>query len=149
AAGLGSLSLDSTDSAGVVRRVPLLWSDGTSLYPSLAVETLRLALGVQTMVALGDTRDQGTLESLRIGQFSVPTTADGNLVLYDHRPDPAEVISATKILGDDYKSLADQIKGRIVLIGTSASGLLDIHATPLSPAVAGVRIHAEVIDQIV
>jgi len=149
AAGLGSLSLDSTDAAGVVRRVPLLWSDGTSLYPSLAVETLRLALGVQTMVALGDTRDQGTLESLKIGQFTVPTTADGNLVLYDRKPDPAEVVSATKILGDDYKGLAGQIAGRIVLIGTSASGLLDIHATPLSPAIAGVRIHAAVIDQIV
>jgi adenylate cyclase len=149
AAGLGSLSLDTTESTGVVRRVPLLWSDGTSLYPSLGVETLRLALGVQTMVALGDTRDQGTLESLKIGQFSVPTTADGNLVLYDRQPDAAEMISATRVLGDGYQALADQISGRIVLIGTSASGLLDIHATPLSPAIAGVRIHAEVIDQIV
>jgi adenylate cyclase len=149
AAGLGSLSLDTTDSAGTVRRVPLLWSDGTSLYPSLAVETLRLALGVQTMVALGDTRDQGTLEALKIGQFSVPTAADGNLVLYDRTPDPAEVISATRILGDSYAAMAEQIRGRIVLVGTSASGLLDIHATPLSPAIAGVRIHAEVIDQIV
>jgi adenylate cyclase len=59
------------------------------------------------------------------------------------------MISATRVLGDGYQALADQISGRIVLIGTSASGLLDIHATPLSPAIAGVRIHAEVIDQIV
>ena len=149
AAGLGSLSLDSADSTGVVRQVPLLWSDGTQLYPGLSIETLRLALGVKTLVALGDTREDHTLEALKIGPFTVPTTAEGNLVLYDKVPDPREVISAAAILGDDYKTMTDQIAGRIVLIGTSASGLLDIHATPLAPSIAGVRIHAAVIDQIV
>ena len=49
-------------SAGTVRQVPLLWSDGTQLYPGLSIETLRLALGVKTLVALGDTRGDGTLE---------------------------------------------------------------------------------------
>jgi len=149
AAGLGSLSLDSSDTTGVVRQVPLLWSNGKQLYPGLSIETLRLALGVETLVALGDTREDHTLEALKIGPFTVPTTAEGNLVLYDKVPDPKEVISATAILGDDYKSMADQIRGRIVLIGTSASGLLDLHATPLTPSIAGVRIHAAVIDQIV
>ncbi|MBN9305251.1 MAG: hypothetical protein BGO82_08925 [Devosia sp. 67-54] len=149
ASGLGSLSLDTADSAGVVREVPLLWSDGTQLYPGLSIETLRLALGVTTPVALGDTRGDGTLEALKLGPFTVPTTASGDIVLYDKRPDPREVISAGALLGDDYRSLADQVSGRIVLVGTSASGLLDLHATPLSPAIAGVRIHAAVIDQIV
>lgn len=149
AAGLGSLSLDTSDSTGVVRQVPLLWSDGTNLYPGLSIETLRLALGVKTLVAMGDTREDHTLEAIKIGPFTVPTTAEGNLVLYDKVPDAREVISATAILGDDYKAMADQIQGRIVLIGTSASGLLDLHATPLSPSIAGVRIHAAVIDQIV
>ena len=59
-----------------------------------------------------------------------------------------EVISATSVFGDNYQSLADVVAGRIILIGTSASGLLDIHATPLTPNIAGVRIHAGVIDQI-
>jgi adenylate cyclase len=149
AGGLGSLSLDTADSAGVVREVPLLWASGTQIYPSLGIETLRLALGENTLVALGDTRGDGTLEALRIGPFTVPTTADGNLVLYDKVPDEREVISAAALLGDDYKAQADAIRGRIVLIGTSASGLLDIHATPINATIAGVRIHAEVIDQIV
>ena len=149
AKGLGSLSLDSTDSTGVVRQVPLLWSDGTQFYPGLSIETLRLALGVNTLVALGDTREDHTLEGIKIGPFTVPTTAEGNLVLYDKVPDPKEVIPAASILGDSYRSMADQISGRIILIGTSASGLLDLHATPLSPSIAGVRIHAAVIDQIV
>ena len=149
AGGLGSLSLDTSESAGTVREVPLLWSDGKQLYAGLSSETLRLALGVETLVALGDTRDDHTLEAIKIGPFTVPTTAEGNLVLYDKVADPREVISAAAILGDDYKSIAEQIRGRIVLVGTSASGLLDLHATPLSPSIAGVRIHAAVIDQIV
>ena len=149
APGLGSLSLDSEDAAGVVRRVPLLWSNGTDIYPSLSIEALRLALGVGAIVALGDTRGDGTLEALRIGQFTAPTTAGGDFVLYDNVPDPSQVIPAAAVLGADYLQLKDQIAGRIVLIGTSASGLLDLHATPLQSNVPGVMIHAAVIDQII
>ena len=149
AAGLGSLSLDTGDAAGVVRQVPLLWSNGKNFYPGLSIEALRLALGVSTIVALGDTQGDDTLESLRVGDFSVPTTANGDLVLYDRAADPKQTISAAKLLGDDYQSLKDEISGRIVLVGTSASGLLDLHATPLSSSVPGVLIHAAVIDQIV
>ncbi|HVY51973.1 MAG TPA: adenylate/guanylate cyclase domain-containing protein [Devosia sp.] len=149
AAGLGSLSLDLSDSAGTVRKVPLLWSDGANFYPALSLEALRLALGASTLVALGDRRGDGTLEALKLGPFTIPTTADGSLVLYDRTADQATVISAAQILGENYRTLADQVSGRIMLIGTSASGLLDLHATPLNPVVAGVRIHAEVIDQIV
>ena len=149
APGLGSLSLDSEEAAGVVRRVPLLWSNGTDIYPSLSVEALRLAMGAGAIVVLGDTRGDGTLDGLRIGQFSAPTTANGDFVLYDKAPDPRQVISAAAVLSPDYQQLKDQVAGRIVLVGTSASGLLDLHATPLQSNVAGVMIHAAVIDQIV
>jgi adenylate cyclase len=149
AAGLGGLSLNAEDSAGVVRRVPMLWSDGTSLYPGLSLESLRLALGVSTLVALGDTAGGNTLEGVRVGQFTVSTTAGGEVVLYDKPPNPAQVISAWTLLDDGYQSLRPQLEGRIVLIGTSAAGLLDLHATPLSASTPGVLIHAAVIDQIV
>jgi adenylate cyclase len=45
--------------------------------------------------------------------------------------------------------LAARISGRIVLVGSSAQGLFDIRTTPLDPAVAGVTLHAEIIEQIV
>ena len=54
-----------------MRRVPLLWSDGTTIYPGLSIETLRLALGVKTLVALGDTGGGHTLEGIRIGGFTL------------------------------------------------------------------------------
>jgi adenylate cyclase len=149
AAGLGGLSLNAEDSAGTVRRVPMLWSDGTTLYPGLSLETLRLALGVSTLVALGDTTGGHTLEGVRVGPFTVQTNAGGEVVLYDKPDNPAQVLSAWTVLDDGYASLRGEIEGRIVLIGTSAAGLLDLHATPLSASRAGVLIHAAVIDQMI
>jgi adenylate cyclase len=149
AAGLGGLSLSAEDSAGTVRRVPMLWSDGKTLYPGLSLETLRLALGVSTLVALGDTTGGGTLERIRVGDFFIDTTANGEVVLYDKPANPAHSISAWAVLDDGYRSLRSQVEGRIVLVGTSASGLLDLHGTPLAASSPGVLIHASVIDQIV
>jgi adenylate cyclase len=149
AAGLGGLSLDVADSVGTVRRVPTLWSDGERLYPGLAIETLRLALGLDTIVALGDTAGGNTLDGLRVGPFTIPTAANGDIVVYDRVPDPTHTIPAAMLLGEGYLALRAEIEGRIVLVGTSASGLLDLHATPLSASRAGVLIHAGVIDQIV
>ncbi|MEO6394281.1 MAG: adenylate/guanylate cyclase domain-containing protein [Devosia sp.] len=149
APGLGSLSLNDEDAATAVRRVPLLWTDGTLLYPGLALEALRLALGLDTVVALGDTANSGTMEAIRLGPFTIPTTASGDISVYYRAPSPALYVSAARILGDDWQAVAPLIAGQIVLIGTSASGLLDIHATALGDNVPGVSIHAGVIDQIV
>jgi adenylate cyclase len=41
-----------------------------------------------------------------------------------------------------------EIQGRIMLIGTSAPGLIDLRATPLDASIAGVEIHAQAIEHI-
>jgi adenylate cyclase len=43
---------------------------------------------------------------------------------------------------------ADDLNGRILIIGTSAAGLLDLRATPLDASVPGVSLHAQAIEQI-
>jgi adenylate cyclase len=48
AAGIGSVTLSGELSLGVVRKMPLIWTDGDKLYPSLAAEALRVAQGAQT-----------------------------------------------------------------------------------------------------
>jgi adenylate cyclase len=149
AQGLGSLSLETEESASVVRRLPLLWAAGKSLFPTLAIETLRVAFGADTLVVLGDTTDSHTMEGLRVGSLTIPTTASGDLWLYYRTPDPRLYVSAADILGDNWQASAPKIKGEIVLIGSSASGLLDLHETALGNAVPGVSIQAEAIDQIV
>ena len=146
--GLGGLSLEARDDADVVREVPLVWVSGKQLYPSLALEALRVALGVDTIVVLGDTGGQGYVESIRVGDLTIPTTATGNLTLYYSKPDPSLYVSARDILGPDYMDLKPLIDGQIVLVGTSASGLLDLHTTSLGDNVPGVSIHAQAIQQV-
>ena len=146
--GLGSLSLEGRDRVSVVRETPLLWVAGKQYYPSLAIEALRLALGASTIVVLGDTAGSGYVEGVRVGDFSIPTTPAGDLTLYYSRPDPGLYVSARDILGPGYHDVAPLIRGTIVLVGSSASALNDLHTTALGDNVPGVSIHAEMLEQI-
>jgi adenylate cyclase len=148
APGLAALSLNTALSATAVRRLPLLWTNGQNLYPTLSLEALRIALGIGAIVVFGDTAAEGYVDSVRIGDFTIPTTSEGDLWLYYSRPRAEMSISAADLLGPGYRQLADRIGGHIVLIGTSASGLLDVHSTTLGDNVAGVTIHAQAIEQI-
>jgi adenylate cyclase len=148
ASGLGALSLRTEDAVSSVRRLPMLWTDGEAILPGFSLEALRIALGASTYVVLGDVGQPGRVEGVRLGDFTVPTTATGDLWLYYSRPRRDAYIPAYRLLADDYADLAPLIAGHIVLFGTSASGLLDLHATTLGDNVPGVSIHAEAIDQI-
>src|SRR5690606_16971216 len=132
ARGLGVVSLNTVDAVSAVRRVPMVWKTQTEFYPTLSIEALRVAQGAETIVLLGETSGGGEYPvGIRVGQFDVPTTSDGDLWLYYHRPYPELYVSAKDVLGFGYQRLADRIAGHIVLIGTSASGLLDLHSTTL------------------
>jgi adenylate cyclase len=48
----------------------------------------------------------------------------------------------------DQKADKSLIEGHIVLVGTSAAGLLDLRSSPLDKVLPGVEVHAEVIEQI-
>ena len=146
APGFGVASLDK-QGAGIARRLPLLWSNGTVAFPTLSVEALRVAQGASTLVLLGDTAGAGTIEALRIGDVTVPTGPGGDLWLYYRQLDPATYVSARSLLADDYAGLAPLIAGNIVFVGTSASGLLDVRASPLGDTVPGVSIHVQALEQ--
>ncbi|QYO78167.1 CHASE2 domain-containing protein [Devosia salina] len=146
AQGLGVASLDR-NGAGVARRLPMLWRSGNSVLPTLSAEALRVALGVSTLVVIGDSADAGTVEQLRIGDVSVPTGPSGDIWLYYRHLPPDIYVSARDLLSDDYQDLAPLVSGQIVLVGASASGLLDIRASALGVAVPGVSIHAQALEQ--
>jgi adenylate cyclase len=146
ATGLGVASLDR-EGAGVARRLPLLWSNGTAPLPTLAVEALRVAQGVSTLVILGDASGAPTVAGLRISQLEVPTGPSGDIWLYYRELPASTYVSAGQVLEDDYASLAPLLNGHIVLVGASATGLLDIRASALGEAVPGVSIHLQAIEQ--
>ena len=148
ASGLGSITLEP-DTVSAVRRLPLLWSNGTEMFPTLSIEALRIALGQDSIVVFGDQAGQGTVTSIRIGDFEVPTNTDGSLWVYYHPHESGLYVSVKDILGPDPAAIADKIAGHIVLIGTSAAGLLDIRGTPLGEDIPGVEIHAQAIQQMI
>ena len=149
AAGLGSISLSPYNEVETIRTVPVLWSTPEGLMPALAMEGLRLALGADTYVLEGSPDIEGLSEHLTIGDFTIPTTPDGQIWVRYRRDDPGLYVSAQAVLDPaDYPDIRAAIEGNIVLIGTSAAGLLDIRTTALGESVPGVSIHPQIIEQI-
>ncbi|MFW6076786.1 MAG: CHASE2 domain-containing protein [Hyphomicrobiales bacterium] len=149
AQGLGNMSLSPGQLAGTIRRMPLMLTDGSTPYPNLALEALRLAVGASTYVIRGAADSPATVEDIRIADLIIPTTAAGELWLY-YRPDSPDLYVPVGDVfnGRNEADLRQRIEGHIVLIGTSATGLIDIRPTALAENVPGVSIHAQAIEQI-
>lgn len=152
-AGNGSFTMSPAQD-GVVRYVPLLLGqllpDGqVNMYPALSLEALRVAMGktFYKIKSYGERVQQGYgIESVSLGDYTIPTDKSGNFQVYytGHRPDL--YIPAWKVL--ERQVTPEMIKDKIVFIGTSAVGLLDLRATPLNAALPGVEVHAEIVEQI-
>ena len=89
ATGNGSFNL-VPEADGIVRRVPLLFSIGDTLYPSLVTEALRVAQGARTNIvkssgASGETAygEQTGVNHIKVGALEVPTDSAGPIWLHD------------------------------------------------------------------
>ena len=148
AAGIGSIDAN-VDSDNVLRRSSLLWSGpGERLIPSLAIEALRVASGTDSMRL---EFDAAGVRSLSVANWTAPVDLFGRMAVNYRRPLSGSdwafpVLSAHHVLEGVFNP--DLVAGRMVLIGTSATGLLDIKATPLRDGVPGVETHATLIDNI-
>jgi adenylate cyclase len=150
----GNGALNSTpDFDQVLRRVPLLVSLEGKVYPSLSAEALRVAQGASTIIIKSSGAsgveaygEQVGVHAVRIGDFEIPTDGSGRLLVHFTEFHEERYIPAWEVLADDFDPA--RVAGQIVFIGTSASGLHDIRATPLNPAVPGVELHAQAIEQI-
>ncbi len=155
ASGMGAINLSAHDRSGIVRRVPLLFSGAGQIYPGLAVEALRVAQSQPGLLVRG-TGASGDLDSgrpalidMRVGDFRIPLTRDGEAWIYFDHDRPSRYISAKDVLDPAKEaSVRPLLEGHIVLVGTSAVGLLDVRTTPLGEIVPGVSIHAQLIEQI-
>jgi adenylate cyclase len=152
AKGIGAMNL-FPNRDGVVRQVPLFFRLGDRIVPSLAAEALRVALGASTYIlkssnASGETAfgQRTGVNRVRIGDMEIPTDAAGELTLRFRRSNPAIYIPAWRLLAGEIDE--SQIAGKIILVGTTTPGLLDLRATPLDPVIAGVEIVAQVIENI-
>jgi adenylate cyclase len=149
-AGSGSFSM-IPENDGIVRRVPLLIGhEGRNVfYPALSLEALRVAMGksVYQVESYGRPAPRGYgITQLKIGDYAMPTDATGSLRVYYAGHQNAVYVPAWKVLSGQANPA--QFRDKIVFIGTSAIGLLDLRSSPLDRVLPGVEVHAEVVEQI-
>ncbi len=128
----------------VVRRVPLVFGVGDKLVPSMALETLRVAQKASTLTLRSS---PAGINALRVGDLTIPTDEDGSVQVRYAGSTSARTIAFWKLLEPGLVPRSE-VEGKIILVGTSAAALGDIRATPLEASVPGVRVHAEVVEQI-
>jgi adenylate cyclase len=126
---------------GIVRRVPMILQAQGITMPSLSFEILRVITGSDTILVKSD---QAGITSIGVKGFTIPTDAKGQLWVHFGHRDPSIYISAADVL--DGSAPPEKVKGKLVLVGTSAIGLNDIKTTPVSTAMPGVEIHAQVLE---
>jgi adenylate cyclase len=141
------------DSDGVFRRVPLVQSYQGYLFASLTLATAQAYLdtsGVELEVVTEGTRgdkEYYALETINIKDFRIPVDAAGAVfVPYRGRQGSFPYVSMHRVLSRTANPLA--LKDKIVLIGTSAPGLLDLRSTPVQNIYPGVEVHANIISGI-
>lgn len=165
AAGVGSFNM-APEADNIVRRIPLLMRLEEQIYPSLALEALRIAQGARSYVIKSSGAnmeesygEKSGLNHIKVGHLVLPVDANGRFWVHFARSRCAEgasqhgqwcapterVISARRLFSPDFDPA--EVEGMILFLGTSAAGLKDLRATPLDPAAAGVTLHAEIAEQ--
>jgi adenylate cyclase len=143
AAGSGFFNI-SPEADGILRRVPLIMEHKGELYPSLALKTLMKALCVDDVLLK---IDRNGVDSLYLNQTAIPLTSEGGLLIrFRGKGKTFDYVSAADILSDRIPD--GKIQGKIVFVGTSASGLKELKSTPFDPVFPGVEVHATVVDNI-
>ena len=152
APGLGAVAY-LPDADGVLRRLGLVDRQGDRLIPALAVEAIRIAHGVNNYV-IGSSKPAGKtsigeqtgIEYFDIGELQVDTDPQGAIMPRFRQANPAQFISAGAVLAG--KSPKADLTGKIVVVGTTAGGVPDLHMTPIDEAVPGIEIQAQTIENL-
>jgi len=154
----------TTDPDGVVRTSPLLQRIGDGYYPTLSLATAAVYLKARAIgpyfSGTADTLSESELENgglervtlfLPQGQKGVQVgEALTTTVQFRGRGGPAggafRYVSAADVLAG--RVAKPILENAIALVGTTAPGLNDIRATPVSAEYPGVEVHANLIKSI-
>ncbi len=137
------------DFDGVLRRTPLLIEHETSLYPSLALALIQMVRKESLMTLQMENRKiEVTFPAdATHGELNIPLDASANLFIHFRGAGKNyPYYSASDVLGKAVSP--EEFKDKIVLVGSSATALKDIHVSPFGPDLVGVETHAAVIDTI-
>jgi len=139
------------DTDGVIRRIPLLVLHQGAYYKSLALAAANVVLGgepIAPVFAMDANRQAITaLHGIDVGGNQIPVDLEiGAYVPYRGPYRSFQYLSAVDVMQQKI-SKAD-LEGKIILVGTTAPGLLDLRATPFGNTYPGVEIHANLLSGI-
>jgi PAS domain S-box-containing protein len=130
---------------GAARRVPAAFRVGETFTPGLALEAARVALGQTSMLlevpsALG-------MSGISVGPLFVPTDHMGRIWIDTASPERISRLAAHDVLRNNVSD--EELAGRIVVIGTSASGVGEKVRTGVGDTLSGLHLQALALDTIV
>ncbi len=150
AAGFLSAPLDSD---GVTRRAFLLAAHDGEVYAALSLVMAQLLLGNHGLQLRFADRARwqsgmGALEAIELptarGVLRIAVDQQGAVLLpFRSAAGRFRYHSAADVLAG--RLPADSLRGRVVLLGTTAPGLLDLRVTPVGEAFPGVEVHANLL----
>jgi adenylate cyclase len=144
----GYLNNSNVDEDGVYRRLPVITQYKNQLYSTLSLSILQKIMGVSSVEFItSDDYGDNRLEAISVGGLNVPVDAMGNLLVpFRGRQGSFPYISATDVLNGVVD--VSKLKDKIVIVGTSAAGLLDLRSTPVQNIYAGVEVHANILSSL-
>jgi adenylate cyclase len=142
------------DGDGVSRRVPMVLEFDGAYYEPLSLAMVRTLLkiekGVSPPVEPVFPPDQllsgryGGMEWIKAGPLAIPVDNEAATLIPYHGPKGAfPYVSIADILND--RIGAEQLKGKIAIVGTTAPALQDLRSTPVESVYPGVEIHANMV----
>jgi adenylate cyclase len=144
------------DFDGVVRRIPMVVEYNGAFYESLSLAVVRSILGFPKLLpgysSDNKNKDYAGLEWLDLnlpqGSLRIPVDNEVSaLVPYRGGAGTFKYISVSDVLNE--RVPVAELQDKIILVGTSAPGLMDLRATPVDEVYPGVEIHANMISGII
>ncbi|MDD5755270.1 MAG: adenylate/guanylate cyclase domain-containing protein, partial [Methylococcales bacterium] len=106
---------------------------------------LRQVMGADVEFITSDEYGDSRLEAISLSGLNIPVDDAGNLLVpFRGRQGSFKYISATDVLNSTVD--ISELKDKIVIVGTSAAGLLDLRSTPVQNIYAGVEVHANILS---
>jgi len=131
------------DPDGIYRRIPMVMQVDGVIRLGRAPEVLRVATGGE---AFAIRTNAAGIDGVVVGGQMVQTAPDGTVWPHFSSHVPARFVPAADVIAD--RVAPGRLNGHLVLVGTSAIGLEDFRPVPLGYSMAGVEIHAQVLENI-
>lgn len=132
-----------SDNDGIFRQAPLVMAYQNKLYSSLALASVQAFLNESIQLKTERYHDYLALEGILLGKRFIKTNGKGEvLVPFIGRSYTFPYFSATDVL--NHRLPKDSLNGKIIFVGTSATGLGDLKPTAIQNPFPGVEIQASI-----